>query len=628
MIHILNKIIHCRLACSGLILISIILASTAHAQTPDNLQQQFKEINDLVSLGAPGLALRMLEKRQPILSSDNLKSWLIWEKKRIQLIQKLNDWPLLVERVDQVVELWKQNNSQNEDVNQQDISWFQTQQIKAQLNLGNNSAALALLQYLLWNTDGYVETNSIAMWRRLVIRSYLQMNKREDAQRAMRRYQQDYGNLENEDGLQWTILQMQLLLQTNRYHEVVRFLSDPKTDEEKVIKLVAKLDGNLQTPQQIKAQLKNHLSKNNKHKNNTYLYDFVLLKVAIAEKNLTLKSQLIEKFLTAPKSIRIKDVFYDVDKYISADSLWLSYEKLGYQLANRYKLLRGDDDAWYLKASNLFEHNPMQAKAMYRVLAFSAQKQEHRTLAFEQLVKLLDKQESGIDIINALFMKSTQIKDVEKVPVQVRYRLVDYALSHADLKSAAKIMKKLQQPPPGEDAFAWNLRRARILIMGGQYQQGANILNLLLANRIVMTDTEVDQYMQVLFDLQAIEQHVLALQAFEKLGQYPLNEKIQREIAFWKAESYQAQGEYEQAAYLFLKSARPLNDMFDPWYHTASFKAAESLAQAELIDDARRQYVKLLRITKSAARKSVIKQRLQQLRLLMRKGVKTGVEHE
>ena len=603
----------------------VFMATSAQAQVTQSPEDPFKEINDLLSLNVPGLALRVLEKKQPLLSSDNLQSWLAWEKKRIQLIQSLKQWPLLVERVDQVVELWEKNSSQNGDINQQDISWFKTQQIKAHLSLGDNSTALKMLQRLLWNVDDYVETNRIAMWRRLVIRSYLQMNKNEDAQRAMRRYQQDYGSLENEDGLQWTILQMQLLLQTNRYDEVIRSLSDAKTDEEKAIKLVAKLEKNNKSSQQIKAQIKKILSKQNK---NTYLYNFVLLKVSIAEKDLILESQLIEKFLTAPKSIKINEIFYDADKYISADSLWLSYEALGYQLANRYKLLRGDDEAWYLKTSNLFDKNPVQAKAMYSVLAFNAKKIEHRTLAFEQLVKLLDKQDSGIEIINALFMKSSKIKDIEKVPAQVRYRLVDYALSHADLKSAAKLMKKLQQPPQGEDAFAWSLRRARILIMGGQYQQGANILNQLLINKKTMADIEIDQYMQVLFDLQAIEQHMLALQAFESLDKYVLNEKVQREIAFWKAESYQAQGEYEQAAYLFLKSAVPLNDKFDPWYHTASFKAAESLAQAELIDDARRQYIKLLRMTKSPSRKSVIKQRLQRLRLLKGKAVKLEASNE
>jgi len=85
------------------------------------------------------------------------------------------------------------------------MSWFYSQQVKAYLSLANNSAALLLLQKLLWNTDEYTASDSIATWRRLVIRSYLQMGKIEDAQRAMRRYQQDYGSLENEDGLQWTV---------------------------------------------------------------------------------------------------------------------------------------------------------------------------------------------------------------------------------------------------------------------------------------------------------------------------------------------------------------------------------------------------------------------------------------
>jgi len=214
------------------------------------------------------------------------------------------------------------------------------------------------------------------------------------------------------------------------------------------------------------------------------------------------------------------------------------------------------------------------------------------------------------------------------VPVKIRYRLVDYALLHADLKSAAKLMEKLQQPPQGKDVFAWHLRRVRILIMGGQHQQGASILNQLLADKKEIMTTEIDQVMQVLFDLQAIEQHALALQMFEKLDLYPLSKKLLREIAFWKAESYQAQGQYGQAAYLFLISAQPLDDKFDPWFHTASFKAAESLVQAELMADARRQYIKLLRITKNAARRSVIKQRLQQLRLLAGKTIKVSEKND
>ena len=317
--------------------------------------------------------------------------------------------------------------------------------------------------------------------------------------------------------------------------------------------------------------------------------------------------------------------FPDVKKYVDVDKLWQVYQDFGFQIANQDNLLRGDDEAWYLKAGNLFEQKPLYAKVLYVVLAFNAQQQYHKTIAFQQLIILLEKNKTELELINKLFMKSRRITDIEQVPAIVRYRLVDYALSRADLKSAAKLMEKLQQPPEGEEVFDWGLRRARILILGGQYEEGFQVLNELAKAAEEITESQIDQYMQVVFDLQNIQQHGLALSAFSKLDQYPLNVKLQREIAYWKAESFQAKGEYEQAAYLYLKSAKPLDNTYDPWYHTASFKAAESLAQAGLIDDARRRYVLLLKITASAARKAVIRQRLQQLRLQQSKQISTAV---
>ena len=602
----------------ALILFSVGLG--AFAQTQNSISaQSFIEIDELVSLGAPGLALRILDEKQPALIDVTLYDWLPWQKKRLELLQKLRDWSGLVEQVNSMSDLWAMNDLQIDAPIVRYKEWFQTQQIKAYLQLGQEAQALALLQQLLWHADEFVESDDVAKWRRLIVQSYLQLNKIEDAQRAMRRYQQDYGSIENEDGVQWTLLQMQLLMRTHRYQEVIRSLADAQTDEEKAMALVAQLEDNFQPPKIIKQKVLAHQAKQELTSEQQKLYDFVLLKAVMIEKDLIEKVSLIERFLSAPKANKFYDVFYDAKEYISADSLWGTYEALGNELANKYKLLRGDDEAWYLKASNLFEDKPFQSKALYAVLAFTAQKTSHRALAFEQIIKLLDLQASGVEIINALFMKSKRIPDVEKVPTQVRYRLVDYALLHADLKTAAKLMKTLPQPPTGEQGFAWSLRRARILIMGNQHQQGMGIIMQLLNNKNDMPELNIDQAMQVLFDLQAIEQHALALQAFEMIESYPLSAKLQREIYFWKAESYQSMGNYEQAAYLFLKSSIPLNNIFDPWFHTASFKAAESLAQAQLIHDARRQYIKLLRVTKSAARKSVIKQRLQQLRLVKSK---------
>ena len=587
-------------------------------QEGDDTAQQVNQIDELLVLGAPELALKVLQKKQPDLLESNWSDWLLWEKKHIQLLQQLQHWPQVIERIELMLQKRQhQLQSSENTIDQQEIVWFDTQRINSLLKLSHNSQALGLLQKLLWNNGAITESNNIEMWRRLVIQCYMQMDKLEDAQRAMRRYQQDYSSSNNDD-LAWRVLQSQLLMRTNRYQEVIRLLMPVKNHQQQALLYLAKLSADRDSIDEIKKQLKKPYTKKDKKTDFQYVYDYVALKIAIVENDLALKIQYIEDFLASRKLKKLEQLFSDAGKYISADGLWQDYHDYGYALANRFKLLRGDDAGWYLKADQLAKKSSIQARALYAVLAFTAAEKSQRWLALENLTNLLDKNKQGIEVIDALFMQSSKITDINVIPASIRYRLVDYALSKADLSKAAQLMSALQHAPEGEDAFAWGLRRSRILIMGNEFQQGAEVLNQLLKNRRELTETQTDQYMQVVFDLQAIEQHELALRAFEVLERLGLTGKLQREIAFWKAESYQALEQYEKAAQFFLKSAIALDDKYDPWYHTSSYKAAESLTQAGLINDARRQYIKLLRITKNAARKSVIKQKLQQLHLLKR----------
>jgi len=55
---------------------------------------------------------------------------------------------------------------------------------------------------------------------------------------------------------------------------------------------------------------------------------------------------------------------------------------------------------------------------------------------------------------------------------------------------------------------------------------------------------------------------------------------------------------------------------FDPWGQTARFFAAESLADAGLVNDARHLYKGLLRVAQDENRKMVLRQRLQHLQLM------------
>ncbi len=67
---------------------------------------------------------------------------------------------------------------------------------------------------------------------------------------------------------------------------------------------------------------------------------------------------------------------------------------------------------------------------------------------------------------------------------------------------------------------------------------------------------------------------------------------------YWTADSYKAVGNYTKAAELYMRSAMlPGPFTMDPWAQTARYQAAQMLAQAGYIEDARNLYNGLLSAT-------------------------------
>jgi thioredoxin-like negative regulator of GroEL len=127
----------------------------------------------------------------------------------------------------------------------------------------------------------------------------------------------------------------------------------------------------------------------------------------------------------------------------------------------------------------------------------------------------------------------------------------------------------------------------------------------------------LDQYLQVVFDLQSVEQHEQALELFGLIKYEWLDAKYQRELYFWKAESNYALHRYAQSAWLYLMSARAVDpEMMDLWSQSARYKAADALTKAKLFDDAYTMYSELLAMTPSETRRSWIRQAMQQVELL------------
>lgn len=570
----------------------------------------FNRIAELMSLGVPELALSFVQHAQPEPAEDNIAYWLHLEQKRFQLLVQLEHWQSIIDRAEFHQPVYKKFL-----ISYADRNWFRTQQIRAFLQLKQYPEALSHIRRYMWSEKEQADADVIALWRRLIIRSYLNMGAVDDAQRAMRRYRQDYGYQLETDGHEWPLLQAQLLMRTGAPQEALQILQQIDHPEAIALSLLAKLQARLLSADEVENEIQQRLSDPELDARQQSVYWYVRLQMAVQGQDNAAEVRALEELFYLQATSYLYSVYTDAERYISVDRLWDAYQRYGLQLANNFKLLRGDDAAWYSKASNLFESEPQQAKALLAVLVFNATQQEHRSVAMMQMTGLLEKRDNGLDLVNRLFLNSEHVTSVDVVPAEVRYRLVDYALSNADVQAAARLMETLQKPPEGQDQFQWSLRRARILILSNKYQDGIDILLKAMDDTQELATEQIDQYMQVVFDLQNVQQHRLALVAFDKLEQKPLSVKLHREITFWKAESYQQLKDYQLAAFLFLKSAIPPDGKIDPWFHTASFRAAESLAQAGLVEDARRQYLRLLRMTVNSARKAVIRQRLQQLRL-------------
>ena len=120
---------------------------------------------------------------------------------------------------------------------------------------------------------------------------------------------------------------------------------------------------------------------------------------------------------------------------------------------------------------------------------------------------------------------------------------------------------------------------------------------------------------QVLFDLQTIGRHDLAMLGFQQAAELARTPRQQRELLYWMAESQAAQGEHSRAADFFLRSAVIGRSRSSQWGQSARFRAASELASAGLINDARRLYRALLEMTSDPKQRLALGQKIQDLDL-------------
>ncbi|MFT5503895.1 MAG: hypothetical protein ACI845_001234 [Gammaproteobacteria bacterium] len=542
--------------------------------------------------GAPDLTIRLLDQAQPQIDAD-LYGWIAWEQERLAILSNWQEWDQLLIRIeklpDDLPDLFKE----------QIVSY----KVQAYLKTGQPGPARDILRQQLWRVES-AQLSQYQIWRRLIIQTYLQENRIDDARISMLRFNLDYDNNDQD----WMMLQSEVLMRSERYEQVIQLLLEASDWQAEITSLLAQLRIGQLDHEDIRSRVSIVESAKDQDINKSITYRVLGY---FASQGMSVVDQVV-----ALEQIFHAEVSSPLNLFsVTAEELWRAYAEYGRLVGNRAELLVGDDQQWLELAKIVSEVTPAKSRSLCALLMLESSEPDIIEAAAQLYLETLDNDDpTNRNLLENLFNKSQAFADANRIPNPIRYQLVDVALKNADIEEATRLMSGLTSIPSGTTRFNWLLRQSRVLVLGGRYDEGQKVLETLISEYNEVTDVSTDRILQVLFDLQTVELNESAVQLFNFLLSKPINPRHRREILFWIADSYGGLEQYEQAALLYLQSAMlPGPDVMDPWAQTARYNAAESLKNAGLVDDARRIYEALLKITPEPARRSLLNHNIQRL---------------
>ncbi len=560
--------------------------------TPLAANERLQLLKNISAAGAPNLTLKMIDQAQPKVDED-LYEWILWEQERLAILAQWQQWDELLVRLELMPA----------DIPAQFKFQTTTYQARAYLAQGQNMTARQVLRQQLWQT-GVGESAEYETWRRLIIESYLGDGRIEDARIAMLRFDQDFDS----DDLDWLLLRARVLIEAGRDEQALLILQDQTAWQARLTSLYASYRLNrvdkTELWQQIKKRSEAEETPAAERATLWALAYFAARQMAPVDRVVALEN-LFRGAEASPLTLF----------QLPVDRLWQAYLEYAELVGNRSELLLGDDERWLELADNASKITPVKSRSLYAMLILKSTDGQVANRAADGYMRTFAEiDEAERNLLANLFNRSQAFSSARKIPPGIRYQLVDLALKSADIEEATRLMSGLHVIPEGTSRFDWQLRQSRVLILGGRYTEGDQVLRNLITEYREPSAEATDRILQVLFDMQTVALHEQAIAHFGALLRLDIDPKQRREILFWIADSYQGLEKYDQAALLYLQSAMlPAANAMDPWAQTARYNAAESLQKSGLVDDARRIYLELLAITEDAARRSVLNHKIQQL---------------
>ncbi|MCH7881042.1 MAG: tetratricopeptide repeat protein [Proteobacteria bacterium] len=549
-------------------------------------------LKNISAAGAPVLTLRMLDRAQPKVDVD-LYEWILWEQERYAILSRWQQWNELLVRIEGLpADLPEQFNQQ-----------ATTYKARAYLEIGQTDTARRILRAQLWQT-GVGAVSEYQTWRRQIIVSYLKDGRIDDARIAMLRFNQDFDT----DDESWLLLRASVLIQAGRYEEAIQILQGLESWQARLTSLLAQFRAQRISATELWSQVKSKAGEGE-------LEDAELATLWALGYYAAQQMSAVDRVVALENLFQI-DGRSPIELFqLHADRLWRAYIEYAELVGNRAELLVGDDARWLDLAQKTSAVTPIKSRSLLAlIMVKSADPAMVNSAAKSYLQTFGDTDTAERNLLGQLFNNSEVYADADRIPVIIKYQLVDLALIRADIDEATRLMSGMNTYPEGTSRFSWQLRHARVLILGGRYEEGNQILQALLAEYQQPNAEDTDRILQVLFDMQTVNLNEQAIAHFNQLLRVSIEAKQHREILFWIADSYKALKKYDQAALLYLRSAMlPGTLAMDPWAQTARFNAADSLQKSGLVDDARRIYTELLRVTKEPASRAMLKHNIQQL---------------
>jgi hypothetical protein len=576
-----------RRACTlALIYSTLALGSVASGEPSD---PQFQRVEFLIQNGAPDLALRFLSNLQPD-PSDSQK-WMDWERLRFTIYREKRDWDAVEKRLEVLPS----------ELPAHFMHTLLTQGIEVLIDSGRGDSVRPFLRELLWL--GSYDSIQVMHWRRLAIRSYLSEGLLEDAQSAMASYQREF--LPNDAG--WSLLYARVLLQAGHPAKAADYLATVQSEEGRFLRLLSRLRSKTDSPSQVIKQARATLTKLPSDSPLRASLRALMAEAALYSDDLTVRVDALEHFYQLPMPTHLRGLFeYDVDQ------LWQAYIRLGEKTGNAANLLIGDDEPWLRLAESVSSAEPVKERSIYALLAERTSNlvdQEAHHLRFYLSLKQSRLEDTAI----RLYTDKGRFSDIQQIPKAVRLQLVNLALARRNITLAASMAVDLSDVGEEIDHLGWSLKRARLAIYTGKFEDGVQILRDLINDNATFNRESVDRILQVVFDLQAVDYQRAAYALLSELYQRTSERGQQREILFWMGDALRGDDRFDSAAEHYLRSALFDYDGRDMWGQTARYRAAETLTDAGFVEDARRIYHSLLEDTADPKRKAILERSMQQL---------------